>query len=67
MLSENGQITITGSAYANKYIKKSLKRIEELGLKIVSQAKVDPKGFKTIEGEQIGSKSLDRFIIERAK
>jgi uncharacterized protein RhaS with RHS repeats len=50
VLSENGKITITGSAFANKYIKKSLKRIDELGLRIVSQTKVDPKGFKTIDG-----------------
>ncbi len=67
VLSENGQITITGSAYANKYIKKSLRNIEELGLKIVSHTKVDPKGFKTVSGEQIGSKTLDQFVIERAK
>jgi RHS repeat-associated protein len=67
VLSENGQITLTGSAYANKYIKKSLKKIEELGLRIVSQTKVDPKGFKTIDGSQIESKQLDQFVIERAK
>ena len=67
VLSENGQITQTGSAYANKYIKKSLKKIEELGLRIVSQTKVDPKGFKTIDGSQIESKQLDQLVIERAK
>ncbi|WP_419789266.1 RHS repeat-associated core domain-containing protein [Pseudomonas koreensis] len=67
VLADNGQITLTGSAFANKYIKKSLKKIEELGLRIVSQTKVDPKGFKTIDGNQIESKQLDQFIIERAK
>jgi uncharacterized protein RhaS with RHS repeats len=45
VLADNGQITLTGSAFANKYIKKSLKKIEELGLRIVSQTKVDPKGL----------------------
>jgi hypothetical protein len=48
VLADNGQITLTGSAFANKYIKKPLKKIEELGLRIVSQTKVDPKGLKPL-------------------
>ncbi|MCV4262101.1 RHS repeat-associated core domain-containing protein, partial [Pseudomonas capsici] len=66
VLSADGQITMTGSANANKYIKKSLRRLEELGLKIVSQTKVNPEGFKTVGGEQIASRELDQFIIKRA-
>lgn len=50
VLSPDGQITMTGSAKSNGYLKKAIKKIELLGFKVVSRDKVSPAGFKTIGG-----------------
>ncbi len=66
VLSKDGQITLTGSANANGYLKKAIKRIESLGLKIVSHEKISTQGFKTVDGRDIQSRQLDQFVIKRA-
>ena len=65
ILSQDGQITMTGNTRSNKYVKGALRRLEELKLEIVSRQSISSDGYKLVDGSDMAAKNLEEIVIRR--